>query len=226
MVLVFEDMLINNITPLSTNIHTSYKNTESQSIVKTFRVFLSLLLVYSSLSFVYFSSDYKEETVWGHSFFGGNDNTLNATQTQQNENYVVNLFVNPPRLVANRDINFTLEIRSQAGDELIELPVAAYILKDGKPVFSNPNNYTVVRQQHYDFDYTFNEPGIYSLAVEIKDIFYTLDITNFAFEIVVDGSVINRITQLIGSYYYVFIPIIIIVVIFALVNLRTRMVKD
>ena len=76
---------------------------------------------------------------------------------------------------------------------LIELPVAPYIMKDGKPVFSNPNNYTLVRQQHYDFDYTFNESGVYSLTVDIKDIFYTLDIASFTFEIVVDGPVIDRI---------------------------------
>lgn len=105
---------------------------------------------------------------------------------------------------------------------LIELPVATYLLKDGKPVFSNPNNYTLVRQQHYDFDYTFNETGTYSLAVDIKDIFYTLDTANFAFKFLVDDSVSDRIIQLIGSYYYVFISIIVIIVISALVILRKR----
>jgi len=63
------------------------------------------------------------------------------------------------------------------------------------------------------------------LAVDIKDIFYTLDIANFAFEIDVDDSVSDRIIQLIGSYYYVYIPIIVIVVISVLVNLRKRKVK-
>ena len=161
----------------------------------------------------------------GALFFGDNDNTINATQTQQNENYVVDLLVNPSRPLPDRNINFTLEIKSKAGDVLIELPVAAYILKDGKPVFSNPNNFTLVRQGHYDFDYVFSEPGIYSLAVDIKDIFYTLDTANFAFEIVVDKSVADKITQLIGSYYYVFIPIIIIFVILALVTFRMRKVQ-
>ena len=200
-------------------------STESQGIVRTFRIFLSLLLVNSILLFAYFGSDYEEETVWGHSFFDGNGNILNATQTQQNENYVVELFVNSSRPLVDRDITFALEIKSKAGDELIELPVAPYILKDGKPVFSNPNNYVLVSQGHYDFGYTFNEPGIYSLVVDIKDIFYTLDIANFEFEIVVDDSVIDRIGELIGSYYYVFIPIIIILVISVLVNLRKRKVK-
>lgn len=224
MIRVLEGILINHITSLSTNIPVLYKNLESQSIVKTSIVFFSLLLVYNSLLFDYFGSDYKEETVWGHSFFGdnGNGNTLNATQTQQNENYVIDLFVNPSRPLVDRDINFTLEIKSKTGDELIELPVAPYIMKDGEPVFSNPNNYTLVTQGHYDFDHTFNETGRYSLTVDIKDIFYTLDIANFAFEIVVDDSVNKRIAQLIGSYYYLFIPIIIIIIIFALVNLRVK----
>ncbi len=93
-------------------------------------------------------------------------------------------------------------------------------------MFLNPNNYTLVKQGHYDFGYTFNEPRIYSLAVDIKDIFYTLGIAKFAFETVVDDSVIDRIDKLISNYYYVFIPIIIIFVISVLVNLRTRKIKN
>lgn len=218
-------MLHNNFTALSNNIYSFYKNTENHSIVKPFGVFLSLLLVYTSLTFFYFGSDYKEKTVWAHSFFGDNDNTLlNATQTQQNENYVVDLFVNPSRPYVDRDINFTLEIKSRAGDELIELPVAPYIMKEGKPVLSNPNNYMLVRQQHYDFDHKFNESGVYTLTVDIKDIFYTLDIASFTFEIVVDGPVLDRIFKQIGNYYYIFIPIIIILVVFVLINHRVRKV--
>jgi hypothetical protein len=149
-----------------------------------------------------------KKKLFGDTFFdgNGNGNVLNATQTQQNENYVVDLFVNSSRPLVDRDITFTLEIKSKAWDELIELPVAPYILKDGKPVFSNPNNYTLVSQGHYDFGYTFNEPGIYSLAVDIKGIFYTLDIAKFAFDIVVDDSVIDRIGELIGNITMCLLP--------------------
>lgn len=211
---------------MNTNIHSFHKNTENHGIVKSFGVFLSLLLVYSSLTFVYFGSDYKEKIVWAHSFFGDNgNNLLNATQTQQNENYVVDLFVNPSRPLVDRDINFTLEIKSKAGDVLIELPVAPYITKDGKPVLSNPNNYTLVRQGHYDFDHKFNESGIYALTVDIKDIFYTLDIASLTFEIVVDGPVLDRIFKQIGNYYYIFISIIIILVILASINYRKRKIR-
>ncbi|MDF0680584.1 MAG: hypothetical protein P0116_06425 [Candidatus Nitrosocosmicus sp.] len=156
-------------------------------------------------------------------------NTLNATQTQQNENYVVDLFVNPSRPSVDRDINFTLELKSKANDVLIELPVATYFLKDGKPVYSNPNNYTLVRQQHYDFDHKFSEPGVYSLEVDIKDIFYTLDVASFTFEIVVDGPVLDRIFNQIINYYYLFIPTITILVIFAIlamINYRKNKIRD
>ncbi|WP_148686786.1 hypothetical protein [Candidatus Nitrosocosmicus hydrocola] len=149
-----------------------YKTFENQSVGKPPEIYICLLLIYSSLSFVYFIAGYGEELVWGHSFFGDGGNTLlNATQTQQNENYVVDLFVDPSIPSVDRHVNFTLEIKSKTNDVLIELPVAVYFLKDGKPVYSNPNNYTLVRQQHYDFGYKFSEPGVYSLIVNIKDIF-------------------------------------------------------
>ncbi len=229
MILVFENMLNSHIIPLNINIRTLYEINESRSLGKTFIVFLCLLLIYYTFSFVNFDTYFTEKTVWGHALFGNNRTALNATQTQQNDNYVVDLFVNPSRPSVDRDINFTLEIKSKANDVLIELPVAAYILKDGKPVFSNPNNYTLVRQQHYDFDYTFNETGTYSLVVDIKDIFYTLDVTSFTFKIVVDGPVLDRVLNQIRNYYYIFIPTITILVIFAIlamINYRKNKIRD
>lgn len=98
----------------------------------------------------------------GASFIGNNVNTPNPTETQQNKNYVVDLYMSPPRPVVDKVVNFTLEIKSKIGDVLIELPVAVYILNDGKPVYSNFNNYTLIQQQHYDFNYRFNESDIFT----------------------------------------------------------------
>ena len=84
------------------------------------------------------------------------------------------------------------EIKSKANYVFIELPIAVYFLNDGKPVYSNPNNYTLVRQRHYDFNHKFNESGVYLLGVNIKDIFYTLEEDSFTFEVVVDGPVLER----------------------------------
>jgi hypothetical protein len=57
-----------------------------------------------------------KKKLFGDTFFdgNGNGNVLNATQTQQNENYVVDLFVNSSRPLVDRDITFTLEIKSKA----------------------------------------------------------------------------------------------------------------
>jgi hypothetical protein len=61
-------MLINYNKTLSADLYTQNKNTESQSIVRTFRIFLSLLLTNIMILFGYFDSDYEGETVWGHPF--------------------------------------------------------------------------------------------------------------------------------------------------------------
>lgn len=133
---------------------------ERLSLTKTFIVFITLLLVYIPLSFFNFDAISIDKTAWGHTLFGNNGTALNATQTQQNDNYMVDLFVSPSRPLVDTLTNFTLEIKSKVGDVLIELPVAPYITKDGKPIISNPNNYTLVQQPHYDFDYIFNKTAL------------------------------------------------------------------
>lgn len=87
-ILVFKYILINQIKSWSINIHTLYKNTESQCIVRTSRTFLSLLLVYNLLLFSLLSN---EQLAFAHSFFGGNDANFNGTQTQSVKNYTVDL---------------------------------------------------------------------------------------------------------------------------------------
>lgn len=226
MVLFFENILNNHISLSNTTNCTLDKTAENLNLTKTFTVFLSLFIIYIPLSFFNFDVIFIERTAWGHALFGNNSTALNATQTQENDNYIVDLFVSPPRPIVNTLTNFTLEIKSKVGDVLIELPVAPYILKDGKTVFSNPNNYTLVQQQHYDFDHVFNESGTYSVAVDIKDIFYTLDIANFVFEIEVNDIPVNRIIHLIGSYYYVFIPVFLIIMISIFVNYRKRRIRE
>ena len=158
---------------------------------------------------IYFSPLDTEHLAFAHSFFGGNDASLNGTQTQSIGNYVVDLLVNPSKPMIGKDTSFLFRLTSKAGDELIELPVSFSIFKDGKPVFSNPNNFTLVRQGHYDFNYTFSEPGKYILSVDIKDIFYTLNILNSEFEVNVQVPIAERIYDLLQTfvvnYYYIYI---------------------
>ena len=158
---------------------------------------------------IYFSPLDTEHLAFAHSFFGGSDASFNGTQTQTIGNYVVELLVNPSKPMIGKDTSFLFRLTSNAGDELIELPVSFSIFKDGKPVFSNPNNFTLVRQGHYDFNYTFSEPGKYVLFVDIKDIFYTLNILNSKFEVNVQVPIAERIYDLLQTfvvnYYYIYI---------------------
>jgi hypothetical protein len=179
---------------------------------------------------IYFSPIDTGDLVFAHSLFGGNDSGFNGTQTQTIGNYVVELLVNPSKPMIDIDTSFLFRITSNAGDELIELPVSFSIFKDGSPVFSNPDNYTLVRQGHYDFNYTFNEPGKYLLFVDIKDIFYTLNILNFVYEVDVQVPVAERIYDLLQTfvvnYYYIYIPLAALIAIsFIVKSMRAKDVK-
>ena len=177
---------------------------------QTSNIWLLFFVSFFSLSMViYFSPLDTEHLAFAHSFFGGNDASFNGTQTQIIGNYVVELLVNPSKPMIGKDTSFLFRLTSNAGDELIELPVSFSIFKDGKPVFSNPNNFTLVRQGHYDFNYIFSEPGKYVLFVDIKDIFYTLNILNSEFEVDVQVPIAERIYDLLQTfvvnYYYIYI---------------------
>ena len=177
---------------------------------------------------IYFSPLDTEHLAFAHSFFGGSDASFNGTQTQTIGNYVVELLVNPSKPMIGKDTSFLFRLTSNAGDELIELPVSFSIFKDGKPIFSNPNNFTLVRQGHYDFNYTFSEPGKYVLFVDIKDIFYTLNILNSKFEVNVQVPIAERIYDLLQTfvvnYYYIYILLAALIGISFIV--KARMHKD
>jgi hypothetical protein len=195
---------------------TFLENYHYPSLVRTFGRFqtsniwlLFFVSFFSLFMVIYFSPLDTEHLAFAHSFFGGSDASFNGTQTQTIGNYVVELLVNPSKPLIGKDTSFLFRLTSNAGDELIELPVSFSIFKDGKPVFSNPNNFTLVKQGHYDFNYTFSEPGKYVLFVDIKDIFYTLNILNSKFEVNVQVPIAERIYDLLQTfvvnYYYIYI---------------------
>jgi len=139
---------------------------------QTSKIWLLLFVSFFSLfMIIFFSLLDTVQLAFAHSFFGGNNASLNGTQTKTIGNYVIDLLLNPSKPMIDKDTSFLLRLTSNAGDELIELPVSFSILKDGKPVFSNPNNFTLVRQGHYDFNYTFSEPGKYLLFIWISRTF-------------------------------------------------------
>ena len=188
------------------------------------KIFVSIFFLF--IAIICFSLVGNEQLAFAHSFFGGSDDGFNGTQTQSNGNYVVELLVNPSKPMIDKDTTFLFRLTSDTGDELIELPVSFSIFKDGEPVFSNPNNFTLVRQGHYDFDYIFSEPGKYLLFVDIKDIFYTFNILNFAFEVNVEVPIAERIYNLLltfmVNYYYIYIPLAALIGISFIAKSRRR----
>ena len=202
------------------------KSSNSFNILVIPALFLFLLLSVS-LYFAYLDDNLHRHNelykAYGH-FFGTTDTTLNGAQNQTAGNYIVQLLLNPSKPVIGKDTSFLMQVKSTAGDVLIELPVAFYILKDGEPVYSNANNYTIVSQGHYDFNYAFNEPGKYILFVDIKDIFYTLGTLSVNFEIDVQAPILGRISGLIvtfaAKYYYIYIPILALITLSYAVRLK------
>lgn len=168
----------------------------------------------------------NEQLAFAHSFFGGSDDSFNGTQTQSIGNYMVELLVNPSKPMIGKDTSFLFRLTSDTGDELVELPVSFSIFKDGNPVFSNLNNFTLVRQGHYDFDYVFSESGKYLLFVDIKDIFYTFNTLNSVFEVNVEVPIAERIYDLLltfmMNYYYIYIPLAALIGISFIVKSRRR----
>jgi hypothetical protein len=208
-ILFFKYVIILGLTSL-VNYHTSLVRTFG--CFQTSKAWLLLFVSFFTLSMIlYFSTADTGQLAFAHSFFGGNDASFNGTQTQTIGNYVIELLVNPSKPMIDKNTSFLFRLTSNAGDELIELPVSFSIFKDGKPIFSNPNNFTLVRQGHYDFDYTFSEPGKYVLFVDIKDIFYTLNILNSVFEVDVQVPIAERIYDLLQTfvvnYYYIYISL-------------------
>ena len=196
------------------------------SSIENFKILVFFTLFFTVISFTFVESN---QLAFAHFFGSGGDediSSLSGTQNQTAGNFVVDLLLNPSKPVVGKDTAFLMQVKSTQGDEIIELPVSFYILKDGKPVLSDPNNFAMVRQGHYDFNYTFSEPGKYLLFVDIKDIFYTLDVLTANFEIDVQVPVLERITESITSfmlnYYYIFVIIAGLVGISYIVRLKRR----
>ncbi|HYF98995.1 MAG TPA: hypothetical protein VD815_02785 [Candidatus Saccharimonadales bacterium] len=191
--------------------------------IQPLKIFLCSALFFTIF---YFTLTENNQSTFAHFLGSGDDTSISGTQNQTAGNYVIDLLLNPSKPVIGKDTDFLMDVKSTQGDELIELPVSFYILKDGKPVFSNPNNFALVRQGHYDFNYTFSEPGKYLLFVDIKDIFYTLDIVSVTFEIDVQEPILERIVNsllsFITNYYYIYIPLIVIVIISYAIKVKRR----
>lgn len=155
--------------------------------------------------------------IFGHSIFGNNNNG-NTTQIQTNGNYKVELFTNPSKIPLNKpvDILLNFSVISSNGLQMMELPVYLSLAKDGE-LGNLQHTPIIISGGHYNFKTVFPEPGKYLLFVDVKDIYYTNSMLNFIFELNADvpftDQFYNALKSFFINYYYIYIPIIGLIII-------------
>jgi hypothetical protein len=141
----------------------------------------------------------------------------------------VELSTNPPKIVLNKSTDILLRVTSTTGEEIMELPVYLSLAKDGKNNNNSSQNLAMVRNGHYNFKSIFPNQGKYLLFVNIKDIYYTQSLLNFIFELNADipatEQFYNILKTLFINYYYVFIPIALLISIVVFKNHRKNKIQ-
>src|SRR6478736_6823291 len=184
---------------------------------------LSLKTILSFCLNLYFNND--SIYAYGHSLFGNNNNNGSGIQVQTNGNYKVEVSTNPPKIPLNKNTEILLRVTSLSnssnggagagGSEIMEIPAYLSLIKDGK-VENLQHTLVMIRGGHYNFNSVFSDKGKYLLFVDIKDIYYTNTILNFIFELNVDIPIADQFYDILKSifinYYYIYIPIIGIVI--------------
>ena len=198
-------------------------------ILKNVKI-ISLKYIISFSLFLLFSlnlySNNDSFDVYGHSLFGNNNNNGSGIQIQTNGNYKVELSTNPPKIPLNKNTEILLRVTSVSngtngasggggGSEIMEIPAYLSLIKDGK-VENLQHTLVMIRGGHYNFNSVFSDKGKYLLFVDIKDIYYTNTILNFIFELNVDVPITDQFYNILKSifvnYYYIYIPIIGIII--------------
>ena len=188
---------------------------------------LFFLLLFFIVVVVCLYNNYNSVYVYGHSLFGSNDGS--GIQTQTNGNFKVELSTNPPKIELNKTTDILLRVTSTTGEEIMELPVYLSLAKDGKNNNNSSQSLAMVRNGHYNFKSFFPDTGKYLLFVNVKDIYYTQTILNFIFELDVDIPPIEKFYSILKTlfinYYYVYIPIALLISVVVLKNHRKNKIQ-
>jgi hypothetical protein len=176
---------------------------------------------------VFLPINHNSVYVYGHSLFGSNNGS--GIQTQTNGNFKVELSTNPPKIVLNKTTDILLRVTSTTGEEIMELPMYLSLAKDGKNNNNSSQSLAMVRNGHYNFQSIFPDQGKYLLFVNIKDIYYTQSLLSFIFELNAEvpatEQFYNILKTLFINYYYVYIPIAILVSVVVLKNHRKNKIQ-
>ena len=101
--------------------------------------------------------------------------------------YDVSVKTNPPQPEVGTPVKILIAIAAINGDDISGIPVDITIRGDGS-VLSGLNRPIAVPYGHYTYQYEFEKPGIYSLVVDIYDIYFTGRQVSFTFPIEVKSS--------------------------------------
>lgn len=113
------------------------------------------------------------------------DPLVGQVTRQRIGNYDVEITTEPNPLQAGQPANIMLRMASVNGDDLLDVPLQLRIDKDGKPlVRAGP---LVVPSGHYNYTYTFAEPGRYALFADLRDYAYSGEVLTFTFFLNVPG---------------------------------------
>ena len=94
-------------------------------------------------------------------------------------NYNFEIATEPSPPEAGEPTKITLRIAGVNGDDLLDVPIQIRIEKDGQPLErAGP---LVVPSGHYNYTYTFAEPGRYALFVDLRDYAYSGEVLTFTF---------------------------------------------
>ena len=206
------------------NSKTKLSDVELPSLMWRSALFFSLFFI---VVVVFLSVDYNSVYVYGHSLFGSNNGS--GIQTQTNGNFKVELSTNPPNIVPNKTTDILLRVTSTTGEEIMELPVYLSLAKDGKNNNNPSQSLAMIRNGHYNFKSIFPDQGKYLLFVNIQDIYYTQSLLSFIFEINAEAPATeqfyNILKTLFINYYYVYIPIALLVSVAVIKNHRKNRIQ-
>jgi hypothetical protein len=102
-------------------------------------------------------------------------------------NYDVSVKTDPPQPQTGATVKILLAIGAINGDDISGIPVDITIKDDGS-VLSGLNRPIAVPNGHYTYQYEFEKPGVYSLVVDIYDIYFTGRQVSFTFPIEVKST--------------------------------------
>jgi hypothetical protein len=140
-------------------------------------------------------------------------------------NYDVSVKTEPPQPQAGTPVRILIAIAAINGDDISGIPVDITINGDGS-VLSGLNRPIAVPYGHYTYQYNFEKPGIYSLVMDIYDIYFTGRQVSFTFPIEVKSPFFGLwgASDMMGYVLILSIAIIVLVIV-ALILWQKRKAK-